>query len=98
MVLRSWMFVRLRDGRARPGTSQQVWCARRSGEEKGVRNEWHLIDRKPYDSPGLYWSLGLVIGVYDFGLRLTTRGSYLLLPNRGSHLLPRRWMRYALLG
>ena len=61
-------------------------------------NEWHLIDRKPYDSLGLYWSLGLVISVYDFGLRLTTRGSYLLLPNRGSHLLPRRWMRYALLG
>ncbi len=48
-----------------------------AGQKKGVRNEWHLFHRKPHDSPGLYWSLGLVISVYDFGLRLTTRGSYL---------------------
>ena len=48
-----------------------------AGEGKGVRYEWYLIGQKPYDFSGLYWSLGLVISLYGFGLRLTTRGSYL---------------------
>ena len=43
-----------------------------------LRCEWYLIGQKPYDFSGLYWSLGLVISLYGFGLRLTTRGASLI--------------------